>query len=60
MSRNHVPVRVAAALLALLLATACTSPTSMTPQQKEANELRRFCERNPADTVKCLGFLGFA
>jgi hypothetical protein len=59
MSRNHVPVRVAAALLALLLATACTSPASMTPQQKEANELRRFCERNPTDTVRCLGFLGF-
>jgi len=31
----------------------------MTPQQKEANELRRFCERNPTDTVRCLGFLGF-
>jgi hypothetical protein len=60
MSRNHVPVRVAAALLALPLATACISPASMTPEQKDAYELRRYCEKNPGDTVKCLGFLGFA
>jgi hypothetical protein len=60
MSWNHVPARAAAALLAMLLATACTSPASMTPAQKETYELRRYCEKNPNDLEKCLGFLGFA
>lgn len=60
MSRNHSLTRAAAVVLALLLMTACSSPASMTPQQKEAYELRRYCEQNPNDTVKCLGYLGFA
>jgi hypothetical protein len=32
----------------------------MTPQQKDGVELRRYCETNPNDVAKCLGFLGFA
>jgi outer membrane biogenesis lipoprotein LolB len=59
MSRNNALRRATAALLALLLVTACSSPASMTPQQKEAYELRRYCEQNPNDTAKCLGYLGF-
>lgn len=30
----------------------------MTQQQKEATELRRFCERNPQASTTCLGFHG--
>jgi hypothetical protein len=30
----------------------------MTQQQKEAVELRRFCERNPQASTTCLGFHG--
>jgi hypothetical protein len=50
--------RAAGVLAVILLAAACSSPASMTPQQKEAYELRRFCEQNPNDTVRCLGYLG--
>jgi hypothetical protein len=30
----------------------------MTQQQKDAVELRRFCERNPQASTTCLGFHG--
>lgn len=56
------PNRLPAALLviaAALIATGCASPAAMTPEQKAAVELRRYCEQNPNDTVRCLGFLGF-
>ena len=59
MSRTHALPRAIASLLVMLLMTACSSPASMTPQQKEASELRRYCEQNPGDTAKCLGFMGF-
>jgi hypothetical protein len=46
-------------LVALGALTGCAGGApSMTPQQKEAFELRRFCERNPDDIARCLGFLG--
>jgi hypothetical protein len=32
----------------------------MTQQQKDAVELRRFCERNPQAGATCLGFHGRA
>lgn len=32
--------------------------TTMTPQQEQAVELRRFCERNPNAVERCTGFLG--
>lgn len=57
------PVRRLLPGLALALAavatTGCASPGSMSPEQKAAYELRRYCEQHPGDTVKCLGFLGF-
>jgi hypothetical protein len=40
-----------------LLMTGCA--TEMTPKQKDAAELRRYCESNKNDPVKCLGFYGF-
>jgi hypothetical protein len=51
----------------LLAATGCAQMStddqrafgSLSPQQKEAFELRRYCEANPNDVTKCLGFLGF-
>jgi hypothetical protein len=33
---------------------------SMSQAQKEAVELRRFCERNPQASTTCLGFHGQA
>jgi hypothetical protein len=42
------------------LSGCATSAAQMTPQQKEGVELRRFCEQNPNEVAKCLGFLGFA
>ncbi len=32
--------------------------TTMTPQQEQAAETRRFCERNPTAVERCQGFLG--
>ncbi len=32
--------------------------TTMTPQQQAGVELRRFCEANPHEVARCLGFLG--
>jgi hypothetical protein len=46
------------ALLALLPLAGCSSPSTMTEQQKEAYELRRYCERTN-DVTKCHGFMGF-
>jgi hypothetical protein len=46
------------ALLALQPLVGCTGPTTMTEQQKEAYELRRYCERTN-DVNKCHGFMGF-
>lgn len=37
----------------------CSTSQTMTSAQREGVEWRRFCEQNPQDTVKCLGFLGF-
>jgi hypothetical protein len=45
-------------LLCLASLGGCTGPTTMTDKQKEAYELRRYCEKNPDDIVRCLGFLG--
>jgi len=52
--------RAVGALLAAVAAVGCsTSTAQMTPQQREGVELRRYCEQNPEDVVRCLGFLGF-
>jgi hypothetical protein len=60
MSRTRPGAWLAAlALLVLLPLAGCTSPSTMTDKQKEAYELRRYCEKNPEDVVRCLGFLGF-
>lgn len=48
----------APALLVLQALVACSSPATMTPQQKEAFELRRYCERTN-DVERCHGFMGF-
>ncbi len=44
--------------LALQALVACSGPATMTPQQKEAFELRRYCERTN-DVERCHGFMGF-
>lgn len=54
---NALP-RAAGALAAIVLVAGCSSPASMTPLQKEAYELRRYCEQNPSDVSRCLGYLG--
>jgi predicted small lipoprotein YifL len=48
---------IPAALLLGALA-GCGGPAAMSPQQKDAVELRRYCEQRPDDLSKCLGFLG--
>lgn len=48
-----------AVMIAAVIAAGCASPAAMTPEQKAGVELRRYCEQNPNDTVRCLGFLGF-
>jgi hypothetical protein len=45
-------------LLALQPLVACTTPATMTQQQKEASELRRYCERTN-NVERCHGFMGF-
>jgi hypothetical protein len=54
---NGLPLAAGAVVVALLLA-ACSSPATMTDKQKEAFELRRYCEQNPNDLARCTGFLG--
>jgi hypothetical protein len=44
-----------AAITAVVGLAGCTT---MTPQQEQAVELRRFCERNPTAVERCNGFLG--
>lgn len=51
--------RAVAALLVAFVMVGCTSVEQMSPQQREGVEMRRYCEANPEDTVRCLGFLGF-
>ena len=52
--------RAVGALLAAVAAAGCsTSTAQMSPQQREGVELRRYCEQNPEDVVRCVGFLGF-
>jgi curli biogenesis system outer membrane secretion channel CsgG len=46
------------ALAVGVLAGCATSPAAMTPQQKEAAEMRSYCYSNPQDRARCLGFLG--
>ena len=57
------PLRLAGALFvglfALLAAGCATSTGQMSPQQKEAAEVRAYCLKNPQDLVTCLGFTGF-
>lgn len=49
-------------LLALIAVVVGSAPilgcAPMTQQQKDAFELRRFCERNPQAETECLGFHG--
>jgi hypothetical protein len=58
-SRVAVGLCVLAVQAVLAGLTGCTGPSTMTEKQKEAFELRRYCEKNPEDVVRCLGFLGF-
>jgi hypothetical protein len=52
--------RAVGAMLAAVAAVGCaTSTAQMSPQQREGVELRRYCEQNPEDVVRCVGFLGF-
>jgi len=52
--------RTVGALLAAVAVVGCaTSTAQMSPQQREGVELRRYCEQNPQDEVRCVGFLGF-
>lgn len=45
-------------IAAAVVGPGCAGTASMTEAQKAAFELRRYCEQNPDDTVRCLGFLG--
>jgi hypothetical protein len=47
------------AALALVPLFGCAGGGTMTEQQKEGVELRRYCERT-GDPTKCVGFMGFA
>lgn len=51
-------MRVGPVVVVAVLAAGCSSPASMSPQQKEAFELRRYCERMSADEARCVGFIG--
>lgn len=44
--------------LAVVALTGCSTPAEMTPQQKQAYELRRYCETHHDDVARCTGFLG--
>jgi predicted small lipoprotein YifL len=55
---GRAAVLSALAALALGALAGCGGPAPMSPQQKEAVELRRYCEQRPDDLNKCLGFLG--
>lgn len=59
MSRWRRTLPAAAMLLAALAIAGCTSTAEMSPRQREGVELRRFCEQNPEEVEKCLGFLGW-
>ena len=53
-------IRWASALVLAATALAgCAGTGQMTPQQREGVEMRRFCEQNPQEVEKCLGFLGW-
>jgi hypothetical protein len=56
---SRFPLLFAVCGLMLTQLAACSTSETMTQAQREGVELRRYCERNPQDTVKCLGFLGF-
>lgn len=64
-TNGSVPRRAAAGRRTLLVCTALVvgvmpilGCAPMTQQQKDAVELRRFCERNPQAGTTCLGFHG--
>ena len=52
-------MRVLGAVLVAAAAAGCASTDRLTPQQREGVELRRYCERNPEDVIRCTGFLGW-
>jgi hypothetical protein len=58
MSRAPRALLAALTLLALQPLVGCSSPSTMTEQQREGVELRRYCERTN-DVNKCHGFMGF-
>ena len=43
----------------LVMACWLSGCAPMTPKQAEGAELRRYCEQNKNDPVKCMGFYGF-
>jgi hypothetical protein len=58
---RHSPVGRRSWLMPLAALVGCVpllGCAPMTQQQKEATELRRFCERNPQASTTCLGFHG--
>ncbi len=59
MTRNEPGLRWVLAALAVVVLSGCAGATSMSPQQQEGVELRRYCERTN-DVNKCHGFMGFA
>ena len=60
MFHSRSPLRFLAAVLAVLAVAGCaSSPSQMSDAQREGVELRRYCEQNPNDLAKCVGFLGF-
>ena len=44
--------------LAVAVLAGCAAPAEMSAKQKEAYELRRYCEANHDDVARCTGFLG--
>ena len=56
---SSTSIRLTCVLLAAAALAGCAGSGQLTQQQKDGVELRRYCESNPEDVEKCLGFLGW-